>query len=438
MGNYEKPPYDPTKWYVEVLFQIHKPLFSFELDHWQEILREQFSVTLDSLYTEGIIFGIEAREHPTNNINQIQITAGSLKAHRLIRNIVQQTLSGFTTPPSPRTDLVYIDLWMREVDSIEDPDIISSFYGLESALRQKFDAQFRIQEGSIVLPTPPSGHIYYRICKITRPAGQAEIYQANITDIRDMAGAGSGLSPIIGGNIFLRDLADVSDDQADAFANMVNPSAINYIVTIDDLAALQLKDLSDVSDDEADAFNNMNSPTASNHIAVMQDIIDALAALQLKDLSDVSDDEADAFNNMVNPSASNHVATIDDITNALAGLQQSLTVGENVTAYLPLYLKNDGKLWKANASSATTALALFMSAEAKNADQLCKVYLSSQVITNVGWSWAIGGIVYLATSAGGLTQTKPITTGNIVFIVGVAISATKILFQPGICYIEVA
>lgn len=426
MGNYEKPPYDITKNYSQCLFQIHKPLFSFELNDWQGILREQFSTTLDTLYTEGIIDGIEGRENPGDNINKILITAGVLKAHRLIRNIQQFVLTGFTTPPKARVDVVYVDLWFREVDSIEDPDIISSFYGLESAIREKFEAVFRIFEGeedivtngnaatdlsgwtkvsgdeasslsfnniapingvgdaklvvtsigtdvtkpevrlttaspSIAgkkykiwfktkvntgtailkniyvkggaqlvaspnltlsgsenhsyefystgsiggaddirlqfdgtnlfdieiddvclfqsfpsIPTPPPGHVYLRICKITRPAGQPNIYQSNIEDIRDMAGAGSGLSPIEGGNIYLRDLADVSDDEADAFNYMVNPTAINHILCVQDLldalAALRLRDLADVSDDQADAFDNMTNPTAINHIACMEDV----------------------------------------------------------------------------------------------------------------------------------------------------------------------
>jgi hypothetical protein len=56
------------------------------------------------------------------------------------------------------------------------------------------------------------------------------------------------------------------------------------------------------------------------------------------------------------------------------------------------------------------------------------VVLTNGVLTKSGWSWTVGGIIYLST-AGGLTQTAPSGSGNIIQQVGTALSATTVLFN---------
>lgn len=50
-------------------------------------------------------------------------------------------------------------------------------------------------------------------------------------------------------------------------------------------------------------------------------------------------------------------------------------------------------------------------------------------VRNDAWNWTVGGQIYLSTTAGGLTQTAPSTSGNVVQVVGWAVSADIAYFN---------
>jgi hypothetical protein len=59
-------------------------------------------------------------------------------------------------------------------------------------------------------------------------------------------------------------------------------------------------------------------------------------------------------------------------------------------------------------------------------------------VTNGSWSWtAIGKYVYACTTPGGLTQVLSSGSGEQVQIVGMALSATQIDFDPQLVLVEV-
>ena len=60
-------------------------------------------------------------------------------------------------------------------------------------------------------------------------------------------------------------------------------------------------------------------------------------------------------------------------------------------------------------------------------------------VYNSAWNWtSIGGELYLSTTAGAMTQTQPSGCGDIVRVVGYAISADLIYFNPSQDWIELA
>jgi hypothetical protein len=61
-------------------------------------------------------------------------------------------------------------------------------------------------------------------------------------------------------------------------------------------------------------------------------------------------------------------------------------------------------------------------------------------VYNSSWNWTnIGGELYLlAANTGEMTQTAPSGTGDIVRVVGYAISADLIYFNPSQDWIEIA
>ena len=55
---------------------------------------------------------------------------------------------------------------------------------------------------------------------------------------------------------------------------------------------------------------------------------------------------------------------------------------------------------------------------------------------NTSWSFTPGSVLYLSVTGGSITQTQPSGGNNIVRIVGFAISATEIYFNPSNDWIQ--
>lgn len=112
------------------------------------------------------------------------------------------------------------------------------------------------------------------------------------------------------------------------------------------------------------------------------------------------------------------------------------TAGENVSAYEVGYMKSDGKVWKGKADAATTAPIFCIALASITANNTGSFQVLGEV-TNGAWSWTIGGLIYLSpATAGALTQTIPTTSGHIVQIVALALTATKILFKAELGTLE--
>jgi hypothetical protein len=57
---------------------------------------------------------------------------------------------------------------------------------------------------------------------------------------------------------------------------------------------------------------------------------------------------------------------------------------------------------------------------------------------NTSWSFTVGAPVYLSTTAGSLTSTQPTGTADIVRVVGYAIAADELYFNPSQDWVELA
>lgn len=110
--------------------------------------------------------------------------------------------------------------------------------------------------------------------------------------------------------------------------------------------------------------------------------------------------------------------------------------GENLAQFETCYLKNDGKLWKAQGDAyATTEGTLAMALEAISADDTGAFILCGWVRDDT-WTWTVGGRIYVSPStAGVITQTVP-ASGEQIRKVGFAYSAAIIWFGPSDNIIE--
>jgi hypothetical protein len=100
-----------------------------------------------------------------------------------------------TIPPSvgilgsklSRTDIVYLDVWEREVDKDENKDLKILNTDLESCVRLKREWVVRVAEDITKdkpFPTPPPGHYFYKLASLERKYGTESIVTNDVTDLR--------------------------------------------------------------------------------------------------------------------------------------------------------------------------------------------------------------------------------------------------------------
>jgi len=116
-----------------------------------------------------------------------------------------------------------------------------------------------------------------------------------------------------------------------------------------------------------------------------------------------------------------------------SGIKTTLTAGEALAFGNMVYMKNDGKVWKAAASGVTTTPVIGMCLNTVSANGSAIILLSGRAY-NTSWSLGTGGDeIYLTTSAGGFSISAPSgVTGYVIQVLGVVLSATTIYFNPSL------
>jgi len=115
------------------------------------------------------------------------------------------------------------------------------------------------------------------------------------------------------------------------------------------------------------------------------------------------------------------------------------TAGEALTQWDAVYLKSDGKFWKAKADSATTAPAAGVAIAAADADAAVTILVWGFFRDDGGATLTVGGLMYLSgATAGLLTSTAPSTAGYQVQIIGLALAAQIRAVWPNLGLVEIA
>ena len=114
-----------------------------------------------------------------------------------------------------------------------------------------------------------------------------------------------------------------------------------------------------------------------------------------------------------------------------------LTAGENVSAGDICYLKSDGKMWKTDADAEATSKGLICMATETILADATGTFLRKGKYTTSGLT--TGDTLYLDTStAGTWTNIAPSGSGDIVRIIGYALSTTVLYFDPDKSYLEIS
>ena len=97
------------------------------------------------------------------------------------------------------------------------------------------------------------------------------------------------------------------------------------------------------------------------------------------------------------------------------------------------------KWLKADADQDTTSISLLgISLESKTDTQAMNVALPGSFVRDESWSWTPGVPLYMHTSDGSITATKPTGSGDVVRTVGFSVHAKYIFFNPSSDYMTLA
>ncbi|MFA6416465.1 MAG: hypothetical protein WCW56_03205 [Candidatus Paceibacterota bacterium] len=125
------------------------------------------------------------------------------------------------------------------------------------------------------------------------------------------------------------------------------------------------------------------------------------------------------------------------VDNTASGLIIAATVAANDQGIgAPLYVQANGQFNMANATTSATAPCVALAMDTGTGS---KRVLLHGVLRNDTWNWTTGpgtaGLVYLSTTAGVLTQTKPSGTDEVIQPVGWALSDDCLYFSPSMMYL---
>jgi hypothetical protein len=112
-----------------------------------------------------------------------------------------------------------------------------------------------------------------------------------------------------------------------------------------------------------------------------------------------------------------------------SGFRTTLTFGDTIAQWDALYMNADGELYRADADTVISMPVMAMAVASGTNAQSKEVILQGTVY-NTDWNWTIGGLIYASGTLGGITQTAPVGDNDVVQIVGIAISADAIYFNP--------
>ncbi len=127
-------------------------------------------------------------------------------------------------------------------------------------------------------------------------------------------------------------------------------------------------------------------------------------------------------------------------TDKWSGVTVSGTAGTTVAFGDALYIAVADSRWElVDASAASTSGSVpVLLALGASTDGSAVELLVQGIVRDTAWSWTVGGPIYLSetgTTGNTLTQTAPTTTDSVTKVVGYAISATEMVWNPSVDYL---
>ncbi len=216
--------------------------------------------------------------------------------------------------------------------------------------------------------------------------------------------------------------ADVTGVLPDA--NVANDISLTNITQITNRSHT---DLSDIGTNTHTQIDSHISSTSNPH---------SVSASDVGAIANVVEDTTPQLGGDLETNQKNitQIATLTTDNSAQGDIVTDIVAGESLAFGNIVYLKSDGKWWKAtNTAIATTGLIGFV-LESKSADEATKVLLRG-FVRDDDYALTVGGVIYLGAS-GAITQTAPSTEDYVIQVLGYALHADRLYFNPSYDRIE--
>ncbi len=198
------------KHYVSIRLQQAVPLLDADWNEQEDLRRIEVELVLASLIGNGAPLGSDGfRIHASVDARRnLAIAQGLLlidgwlvynpaptdyreQPHRTTPGVAPALPPLLPASPTARRELVYLDAWERLVNSQEDENLVDQRIGIETALRVERAWVVRMAPltssadplNPQSIPNRQTGHRYYPLALINRPAGD-QISDGMITDLR--------------------------------------------------------------------------------------------------------------------------------------------------------------------------------------------------------------------------------------------------------------
>lgn len=124
----------------------------------------------------------------------------------------------------------------------------------------------------------------------------------------------------------------------------------------------------------------------------------------------------------------------DSDHSAVGDTTNTFNAGETIAEVFSVYMGSDGKWYKTDAdvaASSTSMLGIHLyNGSSVSADAPLLVALPGSFVRDDSFNWTPGATIYLSTSAGAWTDTAPSGTDDVIRVVGHAVTADVVLFNP--------
>jgi hypothetical protein len=202
MGNFSKDPFDELRrsreqGYVGLHVEQGVPLLDRDLN----LLADLISGTVREILARHLGSGVAERDDafaiegvPADNDLRINAPQGGgaclvggiqVTIDAPLTYAAQSDVRPLTTPERDRSDVVYLDVWVEEVDASADAALANDAdIAMQTSVRLRPAWRVRVAENAHEAPAADVGHATCLLARLERPQGESVIRDEMIVDLR--------------------------------------------------------------------------------------------------------------------------------------------------------------------------------------------------------------------------------------------------------------